>query len=301
MDKQMGELRVLRLCVILAMASVGACGGGSSRGGGDDGDVLDAGMPDPGCTIQKFYPDVDGDHFGDSTKGVNACTAPTGFIAQGGDCRDDSPAIHPGAKEVCDQVDNDCNALTDDADPGLDLTTATTYYRDGDGDGFGDPAMSRAACTAPAGYVASSTDCNDANAAVNPGATEVCDDIDNNCNGLVDQADPDIDLTTAHAFYKDVDLDGFGAGAPVTACSAPAGFVDVNGDCNDDDSTSHPGGTEVCDGRDNDCDGGIDGTAAAPNRCAALVGTYGGAYMHQATEHIGSTIINQVRCNVTAR
>jgi hypothetical protein len=83
------------------------------------------------------------------------------------------------------------------------------------------------------------------------------------------------------------------------ACDAPSGSATVGGDCNDADASAHPSGAELCDGVDNDCDGGIDGTSAAPNQCAALVGTYTGTYSHQTTEHIGSTIVNQVTCSGT--
>jgi sugar lactone lactonase YvrE len=76
----------------------------------------------------------------------------------------------------------------------LSATGAThyTYYPDADGDTYGAAtgAIDSTSATPPAGYVTSSTDCNDANAAVHPGATEICtDSIDNNCNGLVDSAD----------------------------------------------------------------------------------------------------------------
>src|SRR5262245_51927947 len=86
---------------------------------------------------QTVYPDRDGDGYGDSAKAEAHCVAPAGFVAQAGDCHDDNPAAHPGASEVCDAVDNDCDGMIDDADPSLDMTTTTTFYRDVDGDGFG--------------------------------------------------------------------------------------------------------------------------------------------------------------------
>jgi hypothetical protein len=75
--------------------------------------------------------------------------------------------------------------------------------------------------------------------------------------------------------------------------------VTTNGDCNDGDNTSFPGGIEVCDGADNDCDGGTDGTAAQPNRCTALVGTYTGSYSHLTQEKLGSSVINSMSCTGT--
>jgi Putative metal-binding motif len=256
-----------------------------------------AGSPDAACTTQKFYPDSDGDGFGDDAKAVEACDAPVGFIAKGGDCNDDDAAIHPGAAELCDGVDNNCDGLVDDADPTVEASA--TFYRDADGDGYGDPNSAQHACAAPAGFVTDATDCDDTASAVHPGATEVCDGIDNNCNGLIDDADPTVDLSTAQAYYRDNDHDSFGAGAATMACTPPAGFVAQNGDCNDNDAATHPGAVEVCDGADNDCDGGIDGTPAHPNQCAALVGSYTGSYTHQATEAIGTEVINQMTCSGT--
>jgi hypothetical protein len=281
----MKHLSVSFLSIFTALA---ACGG---NGGGDD-------QPDGGVvSTDKRYPDVDGDGYGDMTKGVDAASAPAGYIAKGGDCNDNDNKIHPGANEVCDSIDNNCDGKIDDADPLIDLSTMHTFYRDADSDGFGAPAGSMKACSAPSGYVASNTDCDDTNAAVNPSAPEVCDHVDNNCNGLVDIADPALDMSTAHTFYLDSDHDTYGNPAvSQVACDAPANYVAQANDCNDSDPTSHPNGVEVCDGHDNDCDGGIDGTAAAPAQCAALLGSYAGTYTHHTDERIGSTIINQMDC-----
>jgi hypothetical protein len=88
--------------------------------------------------------------------------------------------------------------------------------------------------------------------------------------------------------------------ATCKTCRHESGYVAQAGDCDDADPTSHPGATEVCDGRDNDCDGGIDGTPAAPNQCSGLVGSFTAvAYNHQTTEHLGTTIVNQMRCSGT--
>jgi hypothetical protein len=247
-------------------------------------------------TGTTYYLDADGDGFGDAAMSKRACAKPTGYVESSTDCDDADPAIKPTGLEVCDAVDNDCDALIDDADPTVDTSAGTTYFRDGDGDGFGNAAMSRRACAMPSGHVANSTDCNDANAAIKPTALEVCDAVDNDCDTLVDIADPSLDVSTTQTYFRDMDNDMFGAGAPMVACNQPAGFVLTSGDCNDNDNTSHPGGVEVCDGADNNCDGGIDGTVAAPNQCTALIGTYAGSYNHQATERLGSTVINQMTC-----
>jgi hypothetical protein len=246
-----------------------------------------------------LYPDHDGDGYGDSAKGEAHCDAPDGFVALAGDCRDDSATVNPGGREICDLVDNDCDGMIDDADASLDMATTGTFYRDDDGDNYGVAGTTAKACVAPAGFAKSSADCDDTRAEVNPGAAEVCDFLDNDCDSKIDMADSSFDMATASTFYRDVDGDQVGAGAAMLACNKPSGYVTTNGDCNDGDNTSFPGGIEVCDGADNDCDGGTDGTAAQPNRCTALVGTYTGSYSHLTQEKLGSSVINSMSCTGT--
>src|SRR5205085_990199 len=107
-----------------------------------------------------------------------------------GDCADDNAAVHPDAMETCDAVDNNCDGKIDDADPAVVATT--TFYRDTDNDGFGDSTKTKLACAKPAGYAMASTDCDDTKAAVHPGAAEVCDHIDNDCDNLIDAADSSV-------------------------------------------------------------------------------------------------------------
>jgi hypothetical protein len=275
--------------VVLFAVFVTACA--ADDGGGDD--VGDCEAP------QTVYPDADGDGFGDMAAPEERCEVPAGFVATAGDCDDTNAAIHPEGKEICDAVDNDCDAMIDDADTSLDVTTAGTFYRDSDGDTYGDAAMTKKACAKPAGYATSSSDCNDGAAGINPGAVETCDQIDNDCDALIDIADPNIDPSSTKSFYRDLDHDNFGAGTPTVACVAPSGYVLMSGDCNDNDIASYPGGIEICDGADNDCDGGLDGTVAMPNRCTALVGTYSGSYSHLTQEKIGNTVINSMSCTGT--
>ena len=131
-----------------------------------------------------------------------------------------------------------------------DGTLSSTYYQDADGDGYGDPTVSQVSCVQPAGYVADDTDCNDGNSAINSGATEVCDGVDNNCNGQADEG-----LLNTH--YQDSDGDGYGNPLVVVVdCTPPAGYVTDSSDCNDADSSISPGVVEIpYDGIDQDCSG----------------------------------------------
>jgi uncharacterized delta-60 repeat protein len=151
------------------------------------------------------------------------------------------------SEEVCDGLDNDCNGLIDD---GVKLV----FYKDLDGDGYTDGTTS-VGCSAPQGYVLSALlgDCNDENNQINPGKTEICDGMDNNCNGLIDEG-------VKLVFYKDLDGDGYTDGITQVGCSAPSGYVlsATSGDCNDNDPNINPGKAEICDGKDNNCNGQID-------------------------------------------
>jgi hypothetical protein len=175
-----------------------------------------------------------------------------GFSVEAGDCDDTNPAVHPDADEVCDGADNNCDGLTDDAS----ATDAVTFFADSDGDGYGDTANTVATCEAPSGYVEDSTDCDDQAFGSNPGADEVCDEVDNNCDGTVDE-DTAVDALT---WYVDGDADGFGDGAAAiaTACSQPSGYAATGDDCDDAVASTYPGADEYCNGADDDCDGVTD-------------------------------------------
>jgi hypothetical protein len=132
-----------------------------------------------------FFRDVDGDGFGSSASGTTvACSAPGGFVSNNSDCNDGNASIRPGGTEVCNGADDDC-------DGSIDEGIGSTFYRDLDGDGYGNAAGGTAfACFAPGGFSASNNDCDDANANINPGRPEVCNGIDDNCDGTIDNGAP---------------------------------------------------------------------------------------------------------------
>jgi hypothetical protein len=240
----------------------------------------------------------------------------------GTDCDDARASVHPGAAEVCDGLDNDCNFLVDDG-------VTNTFYVDNDHDGFGDAsAAPMMACAPPAGYVTSNTDCDDANAAVHPGAPEMCDAamVDENCdgtanppsrcactsgasrpcpepgacaagtqvcisgawsacsiapvaescNGVDDDCDGIVDDGLTVQCYADNDNDTYAPAGSTANSVCPAFGRDTVGgcpigttnrapgaasatDCDDLIPTTHPGATDVPNGRDDDCNGTIDG------------------------------------------
>ncbi|GDX83742.1 hypothetical protein LBMAG42_55530 [Deltaproteobacteria bacterium] len=169
----------------------------------------------------------------------------------GEDCDDGDATVFPGAPEVCNGDDDDCDERVDDEDD--DLAGTTTFYTDEDGDGVGGGA-GRSGCTAQAGETELDGDCDDTDATAFPGATEVCDGVDNDCDGLGDEDDDS--LSGAATWYPDADGDGYGRDdAPLQACRKPADYARDAGDCDDDLASRNPGAAEVCgDGVDNDCD-----------------------------------------------
>ncbi len=216
------------------------------------------GVVDNGLATSTWYRDLDSDGFG-GTVSTADCAQPVGYISTSGDCDDTNNGIHPDAQEICDGVDNDCDSLVDTDDPTLDSSALGTWYQDTDTDGFGDASVSTESCTPVAGHVLNSTDCNDADVSVNPAADEVCDGLDNDCDGLVDDADPSVDASTGSTWYVDQDGDGYGnAGATTTACDRPFAHTADATDCDDGSDQRNPGGTETCNGFDDDCDFVVD-------------------------------------------
>ena len=176
-------------------------------------------------TTTTWYPDADEDGFGDGTPVGQSCEGPSGAVSDGTDCDDDSDAIHPDATEVCKGVDDDCDLAVDDEDDGVDPTTGSTWYHDGDGDGFGDPDSSVDSCLAGEGFVADSTDCDDTNAAVNPDAEEICNGLDDDCAPATSE-DGKVSFVTPGGVTGDVTASfRSGGGGPTTVtASAPGAY-----------------------------------------------------------------------------
>lgn len=183
-----------------------------------------------------WYEDSDGDGYGSNRDWETACAAPgPTWLAVSGDCRDEDPEVNPAAREFCNGIDDDCDGRTDDEDGGVDPTTFTRWYRDLDGDGYGDTLGFVDQCEGPPGTILNGEDCNDARPAINPTNQEVCNRIDDDCDGLTDDFDPSIDPAGQTLFYSDADGDGYGDPASQTlACESVAGFgVDNDLDCDD--------------------------------------------------------------------
>jgi regulation of enolase protein 1 (concanavalin A-like superfamily) len=225
-----------------------------------------------------WYLDADNDGYYTGS-GMTQCASPgAGYrysgILGGGDCNDGNAAINPAATEICDGIDNNC-------DGSIDEGVQTTYYRDIDGDGFGNPAVTTMACSLPTSYVANNLDCNDGNSALNPNTIWYLDaDGDGYYTGASvtqctspgagyrytgllgggDCNDGNSALNPNTIWYLDADGDNYYTGTGVTQCASPgAGYrytgILGGGDCDDGNAVINPAATEICDGIDNDCDG----------------------------------------------
>ena len=195
-QNDLGTCKGTRKCALTGLTTCSAPAPATETCNGLD-DNCD-GITDPlnaaGCTL--YFTDNDGDGFGGG-KGSCLCTDPGLKTTVGGDCNDQSLAIHPGAKEICDGLDNDCDGKTD---PG---------FPDSNSDGFAD-------CVDPdidGDGVVNVNDCAPANAAIFPGAKEICDGLDNDCNGATDDAG----ATGCTLWFQDNDGDGSGAGGGTLA------------------------------------------------------------------------------------
>ena len=271
---------------------------------------------DEGVQI-TFYQDIDGDIVGSSQHTMLGCTAPLGYVLDGGDCDDSRRDVHPGLIDGptanCDGLDNDCdgaadtgcpcvdgrtrpcglsdvapchfgtqtcagaswgaclgnldpmreicNSIDDDCNGSIDDGARVACFGDADHDTFA-PAGSVASdvCAdtlghCPVGYTAtgpgaSSTDCNDAQATIHPGALEQCNTVDDDCDRTVDEM-------AGIPQWRDADGDGHGSSSAsvMTACALLTGYVSNHDDCNDSDGAIRPGALQTCRLVDDDCDG----------------------------------------------
>ena len=246
---------------------------------------------DDAIDVLTWYVDADGDGYGSADDTDVDCDQPDGYVANADDCNDLDPLAYPGAPEECDGQDDDCdgevdegfdgdgdgflvcggdcddgdpdqnpaadevcNGEDDDCDGEIDEDDAVgvlTWYEDGDGDGFGDPAAPDVDCDQPPGFVPNPDDCDDADPDQYPGADELCNGEDDDCDGDVDEDDA-VDVVT---WYGDADGDGFGDPAVADEdCDQPLDFVAIAGDCDDGDPDVNPDAEEICNGIDDDCD-----------------------------------------------
>jgi hypothetical protein len=191
----------------------------------DDEDAVTDGEP--------YWFDDDGDGFGNSHDPRQGCVIPANGIGVGDDCDDGDGNVNPDAPEVCSGKDDDCDGLTDEDDPSLDLDTMILWYDDGDGDGYGVPSNAVQACVQPSGKADNTDDCDD--------------------------SDPDVGGPVLWAL--DSDDDGYGGSTSAGPdCNSPgASYVpaSLGFDCNDANPAISPAAVDTCgDGVDQDCEDG---------------------------------------------
>lgn len=180
-----------------------------------------------GCEPKTLYWDFDRDGVGREDSPLYTCDDPEGYAPEFGDCDDRSADAYPGAPELCNERDDDCDGEIDEH------VVNQLFYADADGDGYGDPRNYIEACVTPEGFVANKDDCHDGTNAASPVAEEICDYIDNDCDGKIDE--------------------GVRQTCGVGLCVREADLCGETTVCTPGDPLE-----ERCNGYDDDCDGKVD-------------------------------------------
>jgi len=187
-----------------------------------------------------WYKDADGDKYTSGAMVVQ-CKRPAGYISEEEvssvsllDCNDSNPKINPDIEEIAgNKKDDDCNGQIDEN------CQYQTVYKDLDGDGFGVASFAVIRCGVPPGFSLYEGDCGPNDPTVYPGATEIGDGKDNDCNGLIDEG-----LPCLKTWYWDFDGDGYGRNSKTKlSCEKPAGYAALGGDCDDLKDYVYPGST----------------------------------------------------------
>ncbi len=253
---------------------------------------------------QLWYSDTDNDGYSDGATSIS-CARPAAYklsselTALSGDCDDTQASAYTGATEICDNLDNDCDSLTDenltrtttcggvgacswntgtetctagvwggntcdpfkgaapevcngiddDCDGATDEGVIKTFYRDADGDNYGNANSVIQFCTQPFGYVPDNSDCDDSDPKEYPG----------------------------QLWYIDSDNDGHSSGVASISCTRPAAYklsselTALSGDCDDTQASVYTGASEICDNLDNDCDALADEALTRTTTCGTGV------------------------------
>ena len=214
---------------------------------------------------EKIIEDADGDGFSSEE-----------------DCDDSNSLVSPAAEEVCDGADNNCDGQ-------IDEDVQTDFFADSDLDGFGNPTLIASACEAPSGFVSNGSDCDDTDENSYPGAEEICDDVDNNCNEEVDEG-------LGQMFYTDADGDGFGNEAsPVQACEIQEGLSTIAEDCDDGNAQIFPEAQEQCNGVDDKHGEVCAETFGKVKKCPSIMGAAFGR-PHKGGHHYGWLLLYSSSC-----